>query len=362
MDGLARFRTCFIVAALCAMGFELALSAQQLKDFGRDGLPIPVDAMLFPIKLDGRYGFIDQNGNVVTDLKYRKVCNAFNLGYAALGDNGWVLVNLKGEHNVFRFSQEPELMLYVGGGLFFGNFKEGDGRRVEYCDLHGNFPANFDGRMWWRYSNEDLLPAEKNDKWGFVRRDGSWAIKPRFVRAYEFADGVAAVCDPPAGGWGYMDRSGSYVIEPRYADADRFSQGVAVVRTHAKRFQARYIRIDGTDAFPGSFFAADTFSCGLARVKEKKDGLWGYIDRKGKYAIPPQFTFAYGFSCGLAAVQHADTKKWSYIDLKGQTAIEIPNACNHGLKAFYKGLAHVYTRTHEGYVGTSGKWIWQKRR
>lgn len=46
---------------------------------------------------------------------------------------------------------------------------------------------------------------------------------------------------------------------------------------------------------------AGSFLEGLA--SEKKDGLWGFVNRAGQFALPPQFEVAQFFSEGLAVVQ-----------------------------------------------------------
>jgi len=52
----------------------------------------------------------------------------------------------------------------------------------------------------------------------------------------------------------------------------------------------------------GDWTGAREFSEGLAPVKDRTSGLWGYIDRQGQWVIAPQFDAAYSFSDGLAGV------------------------------------------------------------
>ena len=47
----------------------------------------------------------------------------------------------------------------------------------------------------------------------------------------------------------------------------------------------------------------------------KKDGKWGYIDKKGDVVVPFKFDFADTFSDGIATVAKKD--KFSFIDTSG---------------------------------------------
>ena len=60
-----------------------------------------------------------------------------------------------------------------------------------------------------------LYPMPEDGKWGYVTRDGEWAIEPRWIQAEPFSEGRAAVNkDGPYGLWGIIDRQGEYVLGP----------------------------------------------------------------------------------------------------------------------------------------------------
>ncbi|MBR0186340.1 MAG: WG repeat-containing protein, partial [Synergistaceae bacterium] len=56
-----------------------------------------------------------------------------------------------------------------------------------------------------------------------------WVIEPKFTRAGEFHEGLAAVYI--RGRWGYIKTDGKYAIRPQYVEAGDFAYGVAPVRT-----------------------------------------------------------------------------------------------------------------------------------
>ena len=61
---------------------------------------------------------------------------------------------------------------------------------------------------------------------GYIRRDGTWAIPPSFLeQANSFSEGVALI--KLNGFYGYVDRKGDLAIRPKYVRAASFSEGLA---------------------------------------------------------------------------------------------------------------------------------------
>lgn len=113
-----------------------------------------------------------------------------------------------------------------------------------------------------RYQEVRLQPAERDGKWGYADKTGTFVIPASFDAAQPFHEGLAAVLRD--GSWGYIDERGGYAITPRYSAVRHFSQGRAAVRT---------------------------------------DLLWGYADRTGRFVISPRFLEAGDFSEGMAPVR-----------------------------------------------------------
>src|SRR5688572_18741627 len=105
-------------------------------------------------------------------------------------------------------------------------------------------------------SNLQLRPIQQGGKWGYIDRTGKIVIKPQFVWAEEFSEGLAAI-ENEDGKHGYIDESGAVVIEAKFDNWTDFSEGLAAVSI---------------------------------------DFEWGYIDRTGKWAIQPQFAVGRPFS------------------------------------------------------------------
>ncbi|ECR3642583.1 WG repeat-containing protein, partial [Campylobacter coli] len=65
---------------------------------------------------------------------------------------------------------------------------------------------------------EGLAGVKLNGKWGFIDKNGEFAIKPNFDDAWYFREGLAKV--GLNGKYGLIDKSGKIVIEPIFDDID----------------------------------------------------------------------------------------------------------------------------------------------
>lgn len=70
-----------------------------------------------------------------------------------------------------------------------------------------------------------VLVAKKG--WGYIDKQGNFAIAPQFDGALSFHEGLAGV--QIGAKWGFIDRGGQVVIEPQYERVNYFSEGMAVV-------------------------------------------------------------------------------------------------------------------------------------
>lgn len=109
---------------------------------------------------------------------------------------------------------------------------------------------------------DGLAPARRGDLFGFVDRDGAWAIEPRFEAVAPFSEGLAAVRH--AGRWGAIDRRAAWLIEPTLESLGTFVGGLAVAST-SRRF--------------------------------------GHVDRRGAWVVHPEWQAAGAFSEGFAWVR-----------------------------------------------------------
>jgi hypothetical protein len=75
---------------------------------------------------------------------------------------------------------------------------------------------------------EPLAAVKVGGRWGYMDQYGVLMIKPAYLEAQPFFEGLAAV-KVESGLWGYVDQSGGFVIQPSYTEAKSFRDGKAVV-------------------------------------------------------------------------------------------------------------------------------------
>ena len=246
--------------------------------------------------------------------------------------------------------------------------------------------------------NNSPRPIQQNGKWGYIDSTGKIVIKPQFVWAEEFSEGLAAFANED-GKHGYIDESGQVVIEPIFNNWTDFSEGLAAVSIN---FEWGYIDKTGKWAIPRQFAEAGRFSNGLALVTVPLNGKVSvppgpekhvFIDKTGKVVIDPkddilngrfseeagaiQFNTDRGLNAVLIdktgktilTVQDIETLgfsegllpakkdgKWGYLDPTGQFVIEPQFKEAH---RFAEGLAAVLVGEKWGFIDHSGRFVIQ---
>lgn len=138
----------------------------------------------------------------------------------------------------------------------------------------------------------------KEKLWGYIDKEGNFAIEPKFHDAWNYHEGLAVVKVDWARG--FIDREGKYVIEPKYQYAGPFRDGKAKVMLDDVW---EYINCEGKkvgDAEPERM--ADDSVIPEEPTPTVKGKKTGYTDADGKFVIKPQFIQAKPFSDGRAAV------------------------------------------------------------
>ena len=98
-------------------------------------------------------------------------------------------------------------------------------------------------------------------------------IKSNYLRVNNFSEGLASVCTQ-RNECGYIDKTGKFIIKPAFVRADDFNDGLAVVKIGIKT------DIQGTKM-------------------EYKEGV---IDKLGRYVVEPRFSTINPFREDLALV------------------------------------------------------------
>lgn len=289
----------------------------------------PPGPRLLPVKVDGKWGFIDTSGKLRIPAQYSDVDEFGELNVkpvaVATGDL-WGFIDNKGQWLV-----EPRFQLAWNCGDDFavavmddgkwrfinnrdGGLLDGIGYDDVLCSGDGSAAVVLDGDHEWTYLDvkdsrllpvrqsipegfsEGVTPMKAGSIWGFVDESGTFVVPPKFDEASEFSEGLAAVRVGDL--WGYADKSGAIVIPPQFESAYEFEEGLAGVELKQKY---GFINHDGKFVVPPTFQDVRFFSEYLAPVEQ--DSKWGYIDKQGNMVVEPRFDIrALPFRGGIAQV------------------------------------------------------------
>jgi hypothetical protein len=155
-------------------------------------------------------------------------------------------------------------------------------KKFSILDCEGNLISKetYDGAELFC---EDLAAVRKDDKWGFIDREGNLAIDYQYDNIYGgFSDGLMAV--EKEGMWRFIDTDGEWVFGMDFENAHSFSEGLAAVLQNGVW---GYIDLDGEMVIEGQYYEAGDFGEGMAAVCKEIDGVrqWGYIDKDGNICI-----------------------------------------------------------------------------
>jgi hypothetical protein len=293
----------------------------------------PPPAVLFPIVVRSRWGFIDRAGRVVVPPRFESIVAA-----ERRGDESARPRREKPDELFMTPSVEAETTAIVA---VRSRGKWG------FVDRQGQLlPLRFDQVDAF---SEGLASVRQGELWGFARTDGTIAVPLRFDWAGTFVGGVAIVSQNSR--YGVIDSEGRFVVAARFESirpADSvFHDNRALFTLFDKK---GYVSRAGTIAVPAMFDDAKPFSEGLAAVT--RGGQTGCIDTTGRMVIAPRWWTVERFSRGRAVV--LVNGSCGYIDRSGAfvTKPQFTDA-----KAFTSDdRAVAWKGSTRGLVDLSGHW------
>jgi len=223
-----------------------------------------------PVKVEGRYGFIDGAGTLVIPPRYESA-GRFQDGLAVVSVNGtWGYIN-------------PAGLLAI----------------MPVYDHARDF-------------SEGKAVVGINGLYGFIDRAGVYVVVPVYEDASEYGSGMAAVRS--GGKQGYVDLAGRLVIQAKYDEAYAFGgDGMACVRMGGGLY---FIDRAGKPAMKRMFPFCTGFHEGMAGFYVGRGSVWGFMDRNGRTVVPPAFQDIGHFSEGLAPAKQGG--KWGYVGRDGK--------------------------------------------
>jgi len=249
---------------------------------------------------NGRFGFVDKNGNVVIDYKFNDA-NDFKNGKAKvrLGNrtNGkYGYINRKGEFITKMYDDVTDFennVAIVRSGEKYAIIDTAGVEISKWYDKIGEF-------------SEGFAKVSLNGKYSFISLKGKQFDK-WFDDAGNFVGGRAKIKLNNL--WGFVDKKGSIAVRADYDAVWNFANNIAKVQKDGKY---AFIDLNGkviTDWYDRIFMFSDE------RAVICKDNKWGYIDINGRIVIKPVYQRAFAFSNGEAMV--VSNGKMMKIDKEG---------------------------------------------
>lgn len=153
--------------------------------------------------------------------------------------------------------------------------------------------------------NDGLSAYYENGKWGFINTLGVVIIQPQYDEVKDFVNGFCLVSND--GRWGIISKDGKTVHQCIYDSISDIDSEVALAKAGPDSY---YIYLNGKKKRLGKEYTFYPYSEGFARIKNNKNGKWGYIDTKGVFRIDASYDFASDFKGGHALVARGG-KSWS---------------------------------------------------
>jgi hypothetical protein len=307
------------------------------------------------VKIGGKWGYIDQIGNIAIPFKYDAVAERFyeGLAWVKKGDK-YGFINTRGKwaikpkfDTVIDFHRGRALVKKLDHWFMLDH----KGRTVMECISYEPYKVSSIGIY---HDGRALVNTDKG--YGYINMNGIWMTEPKYQDAKDFSEGMAVV--RYKGKVGYIDTTGKFIIEPFYDNGASYSEGKACV-------------VRG-----GSFWLIDhkgekvltlphlddvtTISQGVMVIQQQ--GRWKVLavatntsrDLGYSYGID-SFYYVYPFKENIAAWVY--TQKWKpgyrcgYIDLNLNV---IKPYEFEWVKEFSNGLAAIKTKGRYGYVDKKG--------
>lgn len=286
------------------------------------------------VKVNGKWGFIDTEGNMVIAPRYDNWPGPFSEGLA----------------RVTLLDEET--------GAMAQRFIDKTGKVV--IDLYAR-ELEAGGDFHEGLAPFKSIARNSSPLYGYLDKQGNVAIKPAFKAAQDFSEGLAPVILHDGNKFGFINRRGKVIIQPQFDQVVApFAERKALVRLKGAKSgrslncqslsrtgvsqatcaqgDLRFINRKGR-ILEGVWFEVkpgDEFFNSRALVTI--EGKYGFINEKGHLVIDARFDNARPFSEGLAEVETGG--KWGFIDAAGEFIMKP----EFGLTGSFKnGIAKVGT-------------------
>ena len=298
------------------------------------------------VELDGKTGFINEDGEEVVPCKYDNACN-FSEGFACVATEGlYGFVNENGEE-VIPCKYDDANSFSEGLARVSLNEKWGcintKGEKIVPCkyDYIGKCIEN------------GLLEVQLDNKMGFVDLNGKEVISCQYKTGTwkEFTDGYRPVKNME-GKWGVIDTTGRVVVPFKYDDAGDIENGYTRVYLDGKY---GLCNMEGKEIIPceyDSIYSPEEYG-----IAVEGNGGTGYVNYEGKLIIPCKYYGLGDFKDvgnpegKLLAFTKTEDKDGGLYDLDGN---ELQPCIYDQAEDFRDGMARVMIDGKWGYLDATG--------
>ena len=152
-----------------------------------------------------------------------------------------------------------------------------------------------------------------DDKWNFIKSDGSFLCSEWYKDTGYFYNGFARV-QRDDGIWNLIKPDGSVLCSEWYKDTDYFYNGFARVQRDDGKWN--FIKSDGSVLCSEWYESTGNFHDGFAFVR-RGDGKWNFIKTDRSVLCDEWYDLVYDFRNGFAVVRR-DDGKWNFIKPDGK--------------------------------------------
>ena len=185
------------------------------------------------VVVSGQAGYIDKSGSFVVPPQYRSYSpedSTFSDGLACVEIDGrWGFISKEGKLVIEAQFGGPSSF---HEGLAVAQVGEKFSTRFGFIDKTGKLAIAPRFSLAWRFS-EGLARVQDKATMAFIDKTGAVVFTmPNAKWADEFSEGLVNVrigAHPPQEKWGYVDREGKWAIEPRFQKGEPFYKGLARV-------------------------------------------------------------------------------------------------------------------------------------
>ena len=266
---------------------------------------------LSPVKIKELWGYVNQNGKLVVDAKFKEV-GAYLSELAPVVEPDGSAYYIDGSGNKKHVVQNGENIQKLGivSGTIYSLY---NGKTWEFCSLENDLPL-FGGYEDASGLGNGVAAVRQGNKWGLINDSGEALTQAVYDEVLQdektvvYRNGRLFV--KQGSGCFMIDSAGNKIGDQTFEAARIFADATyAAVKQNGKW---GFVDRDGGMVIPPQYEEARSFSNGLAAVKQ--GGRWGFIDLENNMAIEPQFQGAKDFNTTGSAFVQLDSE-WLYLSL-----------------------------------------------